>query len=170
MKFRIINDFDWPVDKIKGVISTGEDLVPPEKLQNVQARNVIEFKRDGDNFFRRCEWCVHGQIPKVAQKIVSPDMLKFTEDTKWDNQSGAFTTKISPHFLKDNLSMSSISRWTAKGSNACIREYEGSLDIRIPILGPLLEKTIIDHLKKNTEQNAVMVRKALETRFGPPAR
>lgn len=168
MQFKIVHTFNWPADTIIDILSTGEDLTPPEKLSNVSARKVIELKREGKNFYRRTEWCVHGQIPKVAQKVVSAEMLTFIEESTWDGTDGIFKTRIIPHFLKGTLTCTSTSKWFAAGPAATRREYAGVVEIRLPIIGGLLEKTIVDYLKKNTEENAAMVAEALALRLGAP--
>jgi hypothetical protein len=112
---------------------------------------------------------VHGQIPKIAQKVVRPETLTFLELSLWDDETTTFTTKIIPHYFKDKFICRTISAWAADGPDKCKRTFSGSLVIKFPVFGGILEKTIIDQLKKNNDQNAVMVKAALTKRFGPPA-
>jgi hypothetical protein len=167
LKFRIVHRFPWPAEKIREILSTGEDIVPMEKLPNVSTRKVVEVRRDGAKFYRKTEWCVHGQIPAVAQKIIRPEMLTFCEDTVWDDDEGAFFTSIKPHVLKDVLKCTSVSRWSKFGDCVTQREYEGDIQVRLPVIGSIVEKTIMEQLKKNCEQNAKMVVEALTERIGP---
>ena len=170
MKFKIVHKFNWPAEKILELLSTGEDLFPADKLPNVSTRKVLELKKDGRNFYRKTSWCVHGQIPKVAQKIVSPDMLTFDEESTWDGKKGIFKTKLNPHFLKGTLMYTSTSSWSNANGTHTVREFEGVVEIKIPIIGGMLEKTIVDYLKKNTEENAKMAVEAFTERLGPPAK
>jgi hypothetical protein len=168
MDFKMEHSFDCPVGKITPILAAGEDLVPMEDLPNVSQRKVIERKREGTKLHSKLEWCVHGQIPKIAQKLIDPDKLTFLEQTVWDDETATFTTRIIPHFLKDKFDCRTTSAWSAIDANRAKRTFSGKLEIKIPIIGSIVEKTIIDYLKKNNDKNAVMVTKALLERFGPP--
>jgi hypothetical protein len=95
-------------------------------------------------------------------------MLTFDEISTWDGTVGIFKTKIIPHFLKGALMYTSTSSWHNKNGTHTVREFEGVVDVKIPIIGGLLEKTIVDYLKKNTEENAKMAVEAFAERLGPP--
>lgn len=167
MKFKIVSMFGWPAEQIKELLSTGEDIAPPDKLPNVSVYKMIELKKDGKNFVRKNEWCVHGQIPKAAQKIIRPDMLTFDEISKWDHAKGAFFTKIVPHHLKNIFVCESTSSWLdAEGGKATRREYAGVVEVKIPLLGGLVEGTIVDHLKKNTIENTKLIKEELTNKLG----
>jgi hypothetical protein len=165
MDFKMEHVFDHPVGKIVPILAAGQDLIPMEELPNVSQRKVIERRREGAKMYSRLEWCVHGQIPVIAQKIISPDKLTFEEQTIWDDNTQTFVTRIVPHFLKDKFDCRTASAWSACGDAKSRRTFSGTLIIKVPIIGPIMEKTIIDYLKKNNDKNAVLVTKALAQRF-----
>ena len=169
MKFSMYHYFDWPVEKITSIMKAGEDLYPMEDLQNVSARKRIRQERVGSKIHRVYEWCVHGQIPKIAQKIIRPDMLTFTEETVWDDDLCSFTSKITPHFLGNTIYCVTSSTWSAGGENRARRHVESTITINIPVIGPVAEKAIVDHFKKNNDQSAELVRKHLALRYSQPA-
>jgi hypothetical protein len=170
MDFRMEHIFDWPASRIVPILSAGEDIVPMEDLPNVSQRKVLERKRSGSKMYSKLEWNVHGQIPKIAQKIISPEKLNFIEESMWDDDTQTFSVRITPHFFKKQIICKTTSSWSDHDGGAkSKRVFGGSLEIRIPVIGPIMERTIIDYLKKNNDENAVMVRKALAMRFGPPA-
>ena len=170
MEFSMVHEFGWPAGKITPILAAGEDIVPMEDLPNVSQRKLVERRREGSKMYAKNEWCVHGQIPKIAQKVVSPETLTFMELSLWDDETTTFTTKIVPHFFKDKFICRTTSAWAENGPNTSKRTFSGSLVIKFPLFGAILEKTIIDYMKKNNDQNAVLVRAALTKRFGPPAR
>lgn len=169
MDFRMEHIFDWPASLIVPILAAGEDIVPMEDLPNVTQRKVLERRREGSKMFSRLEWNVHGQIPKIAQKIISPEKLNFIEESVWDDQTQAFTVRILPHFFRKQITCRTVSTWSDHdGGKKARRVFGGTLEIHIPVIGPIMERTIIDYLKKNNDENAKMVRKALAQRFGPP--
>lgn len=165
MKFSMKHYFDCPAEKVVELLKNGEDICPMDKLPNVSARKVIERRREGKKLYGTVEWCVHGQIPPVAQKIVNPDMLTFTEKSVWDDDTSAFTTKIIPHVLKNQLNCQTVSTWEKDKDGKTVRSFKGDLTIKIPIIGPLLEKTVVDLLKKNNDKNAELVKEYLSEKF-----
>ena len=168
MKFQMEHKFDWPAEPIIEILKRGEDLVPMEDLPNVSSRKVLEQRREGKKLYKTLEWNVHGQIPKVAQKILTPEMLTFKEVTVWDDDDCSFTTEIVPRYMRDKFSCKTKSKWIPQGENRTLRKFGGNLSIKVPIIGQTVEKTIIGYLKKNNDQNADMVRKFLKEKFGPP--
>jgi len=170
MKFSMDHQFDCPAEKIIGMLKAGEELCRMEDLPNVSSRKILERRRDGKKVYNRVEWCVHGQIPKIAQRILRPEMLTFIEESVWDDDDATFRTKIIPHYLKDKIKCNTTSQWSAAADGNARRRFGGELVISIPIVGPVAEMTIIDYLKKNNDKNAVIVRKFLQEKFGPMAK
>lgn len=168
MKFTMDHKFGWSVEKIVGILKAGEDLFPMEELPNVNARKLIEVKRAGPKLFKKYEWCVYGQIPKLAQKIFSPESLTFTESSVWDDDKCAFESRITPHYFKNVLSCVSTSAWRAAAGGGTERHIESTVSIAIPIIGPAVEKAIVEHFKKNNELSAELIRKGLAKKFGSP--
>lgn len=168
MKFKMDHTFYWPAETIIEPLKRGEDIVPMDRLPNVSMRKVLSQERKGDKLYSRVEWNVHGQIPKVAQKIIRPEMLTFVEESVWDDNEMSFTTKIVPHYLKDKVKCRTRSQYHIDGPTATRRRFQGELRILLPIINTVVEKAIIDHLKKNNDENAKMMCQILEERHGPP--
>jgi hypothetical protein len=169
MKFTMVHKFGWPAEKITDILKAGEDLYPMEDLQNVNMRKLIEKKRVGSKLIKKYEWCVYGQIPKIAQKIFSPESLTFIEDSVWYDDKCMFESRITPHILKNAITCISTSVWRAGAGGGAERQVEMTISIAIPIIGPVAEKAIADHFKKNTEESAELVRKGMTAKYGPSA-
>ena len=72
--------FNYPVDKCVELFFENPDgAYKMDELENVTEWKVINETDDGDKRVGTKEWCGHGQIPKVAQHIVSPKMLTWLE-------------------------------------------------------------------------------------------
>ncbi len=170
MKLTTVHKFGWPVEKITGLLKAGEDLFPMEELPNVSMRKLIEEKRVGARIYRTYEWCVHGQIPKMAQKLFRPETLTFTESSVWDDDKCAFESRITPHYFKNLLTCKSTSAWRAAPDGGTERVFESTIIIAIPLIGLVMEQAIAEHFRKNNDISAALARKGLEKRFGPPAR
>ncbi|HOX27820.1 MAG TPA: hypothetical protein PLQ76_01555 [bacterium] len=169
MKFTMVHKFGWPVEKVTDILKAGEDLFPMENLPNVNMRKLVEKKRAGSKIIKKFEWCVHGQIPKIAQKIFSPESLTFIEDSVWDDDKCAFESRITPHLFKSVVTCETTSAWRSSPDGGAERRVDSTITIAIPIIGPVAEKAISDHFRKNNDQSAELVRKGLTAKYGPPA-
>ena len=89
-RFQFDDWFGWPCSDIVQFFIDGVDLVPHESLEDVKMRKELENRREGKKVYTSGEWCVHGQIPKIAQKIIKPEMLTFFEETIWDDDEASF--------------------------------------------------------------------------------
>jgi hypothetical protein len=167
MKYRIEDTFGWPVDAVVPILGGEKELIEFEDLPNVSKRKQIERRRNGAKLYKVFEWNVHGQMPKAAQKIISPDKLTFTEHSVWDDDARCFDTWIEPHFLKNLISCRSKSAWHPIDGGRTRRVIEGQVDFHMPIIGPLVEGAVVDYLKKNTAKGTVQMKKAFEEKIGP---
>lgn len=165
MKFTSTHTFEWPVERIVGLLKAGEDLFPVEYLPSVNARKPIEVKREGSKIFRTFEWCMYGQIPRAAQRMLSPEMLTFVEESVWDDELCAFTSRIIPRYFKDTITCESVSAWKEHPAGAERRiDSEAIVDIRV--VGGMVEKAIVDAFMKSNDMSAELIRKGLSERLG----
>lgn len=165
--FRFEDHFGWPARDIIQFFVDGVDLVPQEMLDDVKAKKELVSRREGTKAYYKSEWCVHGQIPPLAQKIVRPEMLTFIEDTVWDDEAAMFSTKITPHFFKKQLVCETTSKYWDDGNGGAKRDFRGKIHVNIPIIGPVVESAIVDGLRKNNKQNYNLMIKELTRRLGP---
>ena len=165
MKFTTTHTFEWPAEKIIGLLKAGEDLFPMENLPNVNARKPLEQKRQGSKIFRKYEWCVHGQIPKIAQKMLRPEMLTFIEESVWDDDRCTFDSRILPHYFKNAITCESTSAWRESGAGV-ERRIDSTVRVAIPIVGPVVEKAVVEAFRKNNDMSAGLIRKGLAEKLG----
>lgn len=166
-RFQFDDWFGWPCADIVQFFIDGVDLVPHEALDDVKMRKELENRRQGNKVYTKGEWCVHGQIPRIAQKLLRPDMLTFIEETVWDDDDASFHTKVTPHFLRHALHCETMSRYEPVNGALTRRYFRGVVRVKIPIIGPVLEKAIVDGLMKSNVQNYEIMTRELSERLGP---
>ncbi len=164
MKFTYDSVFAWPLERIVPLLAH-EELVDFEDLPNVNARKVIERRREGNKTYKVYEWDVHGKIPKPAQMIIRQGMLAFTEYTVWDDDTCVFDIRIEPHHLKNVFNVTTSSTWSAVSETETKRHIETAVEVNIPVVGPLLERTVLEHIRRNTEKATEVMRRALAARL-----
>ncbi len=166
MKFEMIDNFDFPAQQIIEMLSRGEALCPMDELPNVSYHNIVETRRQGKKLFSTVEWSVHGQIPKLAQKILTPEMLTVTEKTVWDDDEARSCTHVIPLHFKHKVTFNITSAWKADAGGLAIREVQGVFSVDIPFVGSAIEKTVVQKLKQNNEENVALLKKHLARKLG----
>jgi hypothetical protein len=82
-------------------------------------------------------------------------MLSWLEYSTWDKAGKFWDWKIEPYFFKEYVNCTGRMSVLADGVRTK-RVTRGALTIRIPVIGEMVEKIIVEHLKKNIEQEVKM--------------
>ncbi len=166
MKFKIQDRFEGgPFDEVVHYL-TEEYVFEPANLPNVKGNKLLKEVLTEDTKYCKYEWCAHGQIPKVVQHILKPQMLTWIEETTLDRKAKVFKTKITPFYFKSVVSCESTLYFVKKSDDELVRITDGFLNIRIPIFGIIIEEVIIAYLKQNFAAEHKVTFKFIKEKFG----
>jgi len=161
-RYRFIQYFDYDIETVVYLLMENEtplyDLVD---LPNVSTSKPIEEQDRGDKVFIKNEWCVHGQIPRAAQKIIRPEMLTFIEDSVWDRKKRVYSTKVLPHHFKRQVNCRHKCEYFDNGDGRTKRIVSGFLEVKIPVIGQIFELAVIKYIKQNAEADYDITKKML---------
>ena len=151
-RYNIVHHYNYPIKTVTKLLMEHDppiyDLVD---LPNVSTNKLLNDRWEGDKRYLQVEWCVHGQIPKLAQKIIKPDMLTFVEDSIWDGTKLTYTTRIIPHHFKNQINAQHRVTFTDAGDGRTKRVLSGIFEVKIPLIGLVFEIAILQQLKDNCE-------------------
>jgi hypothetical protein len=142
---------DFAIDKVYPLVRDNlNDLVP--YLQNVK-RIETEAKEDlGEGRIRLINrWHGKGEIPKVVQSIVKPEMITWLDTAVWNDEDKSCHWEIQTMFFKDNIRCKGINYYKPQGQDRTKLEITGDLTIHlkgIPGVPRLLEKKISSQVEK----------------------
>lgn len=107
------------------VFRTYRDRLPDlvALLPNVSGVELLERREEGSRVHLVNRWRARGQVPKVAQGIVDPDMLTWIDRAVWDEEDWSCTWVFEPGFLPGKVD--------ARGRNAFLPDGEGHTEVRI---------------------------------------
>jgi len=159
-RYRIVDHYDFPVGIVVELLME-TPLYDLQDLPNVSTNETIEERDEGTKKYIKVKWNVHGQIPKAAQKIISPETLTFLEDSVWDRETLVYSTKVIPHFFKKQVNCRHKLEFFEAG-NKTKRVLSGFFEIKIPVIGQLVEPVILKYLKQNSKEDFEMGSKALK--------
>jgi len=162
-RYRLVQHFDYFIDTVVDILMESKTpLYDMVDLPNVSNSKLIEEKDLGDTKLIKNEWCVHGQIPPMAQKFIKPEMLTFVEDSVWDRRTKVYSTKVIPHFLKNQVDVRHKVEHIDNGDGRTKRIVSGYIEVKIPVIGPIFEATVIKYIKQNAEEDFKMTSGALD--------
>jgi hypothetical protein len=152
-RYRIVDYYDFPIDTVVDLLMETEGLYDLKDLPNVQTNTPIECRDEGDRKLIKNKWCVHGQIPKAAQKLIKPEMLTFVEDSVWDRRDRTYSTKIIPNYLANLINCRHKLEFFDNGDGRTRRVLSGFFELKVPIIGSLFELAVVQQLKNNAEED-----------------
>ncbi|MBM4367693.1 MAG: DUF2505 family protein [Deltaproteobacteria bacterium] len=126
----------------------------------VTAQNV-EARRDGDRLFERVAIKHITPMTPVAQKAFGKTHLEYTQEIETDDASFSTRWKIVPAFFSDRVVCKgdSVVRGTPQG---CERVIRGSIEVRIPLVGGVIERQIGDQIQRSYSRAEPVIRRFVE--------
>lgn len=120
-------------------------------------------------------WVGRGEIPKVAQGIIKPDMLNWDDYAEWDDGTTSCQWEIKIRVFTEKFSCRGQNRISAEGPGQSRVTLSGKLEIDLrdipgvprifaSRIAPQVEAFIIALIKPNLEQVNVALGKYLDSR------
>ncbi len=161
-RYNIVNYYEYPADVVVQLLMETPNFYNLSDLPNVSTNKLLEERDLGDRKIIKVEWCVHGQMPTIVQKVVKPEMMTFIEDSIWDRTTRVYSTKIIPHFFKNVVNCSHKVELTDNKDGRTKRVLSGFFEFKVPVIGPVFEGAVITHLKKNADEDFKLSSRALK--------
>ncbi len=150
MVFKIERSFNFPYqESVNLLMDTEGGGYDMQELDNVTAWKVVREEEKDNVRTATKEWCAHAQIPKTLQAVITPKMLTWYEHSRWERANGIYKFEIEPFYLKEQIKVHGQTHFFPKGESQFGRTFEINVNIKIPILGPMAEKLVLDLLKTN---------------------
>jgi len=166
MKVRMEHIFDVPVDKFDELWNDQEVIDNVVKrLPNVKSRKVEVQENKGEYIYRKVLYEGDAEIPSAVKKIVTPDMLKWYEVTKYYPDKKEYEFEMIPVFLGDKISFKGKIKLLPEG-NKTKRIIEGELKVSInPLANKIVEKYMKDYMEKNMAVEAKVLSEEMKRKL-----
>jgi len=128
-----------------------ETLAPYRELPDVLDVRKTHFEEHPDGRQDiELTYCAHGQIPKIAQKLISPGMITWKEVGRWDPAEMSYHFEIIPFFLRNFFMCRG--KWVYQQKNdRVVLSLEGQLHFKFPVIGPIVEQAIAREFYRNQD-------------------
>jgi hypothetical protein len=149
MKFKIEHRFEGsPIEDVIHFLSE-ENVFDPQKMPNVKGNKALVEKVTEETKYWKNQWSAHGQIPKIVQHLIKPEMLSWIEETTYDRKNKTYFTKITPFYFKNVFFCENRGYFVKVSDNVVLRVNDGEIRIKVPVFGQFVEEQIILHMRQN---------------------
>jgi hypothetical protein len=157
------------------VFSTYRDRLPElvPHLPNIKKITVQKRDDDGAGISKLLNlWEARGEIPKVAQAIIKPEMVAWLDHALWNQNDWTCEWRTEPRMFTENIRCEGKNQYVVDGDRT-ILQIRGVLEIDLEgvpgvpkflasRVAPHVEKFIVDLLKPNLISVADGLQKFLE--------
>jgi hypothetical protein len=127
----------------------------------------VSREQHGEVVERVARFCPTVKPPSFA-KGITPEMTQWLERSRWDLRTHVCSYVIEaniPDDWKKYFSSSGVYRLEARGEQSTARVVEGSMEIRVAIVGAIAERFIVSTLKEQFAAEArLLTERAREMR------
>ncbi len=131
--FRIL--VDYPTRNPDYLVQTHPDVSHTELLDDVTQGNIRHILM---------EYHSSAEIPAVFQKVIKPEMLKWTAEGWWDSERHFFREEIVPHMLSNYIDI--MSKWHLSDhySGGTLQSWSLEVNCTLPVIGRVFAPYILN--------------------------
>ncbi len=116
----------------------------PELLSDETADGILNLK---------VRYAFAGEIGGAAKMFIDRDKLTWVIHSVWQLDAGTATVEIIPDHYAD-LVVADAAMTLRPDGEGCTQTMEGSLEVKVPLVGAQAERIIVDGLLKHLEAEA----------------
>lgn len=119
-----------------------------EKELDFVSRKLVKTSNNKHNISWIFEVKKKANLPSALKNMIKSDTISWQEESIFNSKDHSISWEITPL----NKGLNFVAKGVAKLSqakNGCIRHLSGSVSVSIPLVGKLIENTIVKELVKN---------------------
>ena len=148
MHFRLEQRFDAPVETVESAFVDPELLSHLAGFADLGHPELLDQEIDGDIVRQRVKYRFTGDLSPALAAVVDRDHLTWVEESELDRRTHCQTFRIVPDHYGERLRCSGTVTFE-EGDGATLRIAESDLDVRFPLVGPTVARTIVAGLIEN---------------------
>jgi hypothetical protein len=156
MKYTLRHTLRIPADQYLACVTSPEyDAWAKERLK-LEGRTEIERRETPDRLFRRVKMV--RAVSERSRAWIKQDSFEMIDTTDVDKRTNTFTWEIVPNVWTDKIVARAKGKIVPAGPDACVREMEIDLQVKVMLIGGKIEKAIAERI----DEYFVKVNAALE--------
>jgi hypothetical protein len=163
-KTRIEHTFDCSEDTLWNTVLFNEDF--SRRLYKDTLRfpvwRLVETTDSGDTVFRKVEvQPLVENVPGPIKKVLG-DRFGYTEEGTFDRKKHRYTFRVIPSSMPDKTTISGVMYSEPLGDNKVKRIVDFEVEVRIMMIGKMIEQKSIDDTRASYDKMAVFLRSYLK--------
>jgi hypothetical protein len=160
IRVEVSHDFDTTADRFWDLFFADDfnaAMWPALELD----REVLEFERIGEGPTERIRRVqritTRADVPKAIRKLVD-GAVGYTAYNDFTRSESRMKVRTVPNALSDKIGNDGAFFVTPLGEGRCRRSYEGTIDVRIPLVGRAVEQQIAKAVQSSYDKAAAFTR------------
>jgi len=145
MNFSLTQTFAAPVAEVVRLYADPSFLSSLPPTAGLDTPVLLDHERTGDLVILRWQHRYVGDLPGGIHRFVDPGRLSWVEETTLDLVAATARSTLRPDSYADMIRTTVAARYGPTGTGA-ERTVEGSVRVRIPLVGPKAERAIVGGL------------------------
>ncbi|HEY3354711.1 MAG TPA: DUF2505 domain-containing protein [Polyangia bacterium] len=163
MKYNIAHEFDCDAKTFWEIFFSEEyndDLYAGLKIKE---RKVLKYEEDDREIRRAIKIVPERDLPGALKSFVKGD-LGYIEHNVFHKGKDAMDVHIEPTLMKDRFKMNGVFRVVPVRPGRIRREFVGTIDVSVPLLGGQIEKLVMGDVQKSYDEAAKVTARWLAKR------
>jgi hypothetical protein len=114
----------------------------------VARREILEVEEAAETLRRVCNVVPRRQLPAIVRPFVAGD-LSYREEVVWRKREDLIEMRIEPAILGGRVEITATYRVVARAPGVVRRSYTGQVSVQLRLLGPRIERAIVDDLGRS---------------------
>jgi hypothetical protein len=154
MKFTIAHEFDCNAATYWEIFFDLDYQKDMYAELGIRERTVLMFEEDDKEIRRKIKIMPERDLPGALKSVLRGD-LGYIEHNVYHKGRDVMDVRIEPTLMKERFKMDAVFRVVTLGPKRVRREFTGSIDVSVPLLGGQIEKLVMADVRKSYDQAAV---------------
>jgi len=161
MHFELTQRFAAPVADVADAFSDPGFYETLAQLPKLGRPEVLGREAEGSRVVMRVRYRFNGELSSAARAVLDPAKLTWVEESVHDLDTHQVTFVQVPDHYADRFSCRGGYRFRAEGADHTVRDAEGDVKVRAPLVASSVERAIISGLKDHLEEEVELLERWL---------
>ena len=164
MRFSLEQQLPGAIDDVLAALLDPEFLRCLGDLPNLGAPEVLSQERAGDVVVQRVHYAFTGSLSAAVTRVIDPKKVTWVDETTYDLGVRQATFRIIPDHYGNKLRCHGTHVFTSRADGGTIRNVEGELTVKVPLVGRIVERAIASGLEDHLRAEADLLAEWVEVK------
>jgi hypothetical protein len=153
MKFNITHTFECTPETFWEVFFSEEYQKDMYSGLGIKERTILKCEEDDQQIRRQIKIMPERDLPGALKRVIKGD-LGYIEHNVFYKGKNSMDVRIEPTLMAERFAMSGVFRVVPLGEKRVRRDFTGTIEVSVPLLGGQIEKLVMADVQKSYEQAA----------------